>query len=151
VTNNHTAHDVHAQHMCPATRIIGAPARGPKLGSDVRDGVVWPWCKTPKASGGSAESPPAPHACYPWHRRKHFLPACAGLMCVHVDASALRAPVWYLAWCETQPCQKLKSNDGRFKLSNRMLKPSLIKTCTNGCTLKGTAWSPPRCSLHFSC
>ena len=38
--------------------------------SDGRDGVVWPWCRTPKASGGSAhrstESPPVPHACVLW-------------------------------------------------------------------------------------
>jgi hypothetical protein len=42
-------------------RIIGGE-------TDERDGVVCPWCRTPKASGGSAhrsaESPPAPHACY---------------------------------------------------------------------------------------
>jgi hypothetical protein len=41
-----------------------------------------PYCRTPEASGGSArrsaESPPAPHACY---GRKHFSPACAGVMC----------------------------------------------------------------------
>jgi hypothetical protein len=70
---NHTAHTTHTQHIQPHVSLGG---------SDGRDGVVWPWCRTPKASGGSAprsaESSPAPHACY---GREHFSPACGGVMC----------------------------------------------------------------------
>jgi hypothetical protein len=53
VTKMITSHDTHTEG--------GAEAMG-------RDGMVWPWCRTPEASGASArmsaESPPAPHACY---------------------------------------------------------------------------------------
>ena len=82
IGKNHSMHQFHNTHSTS----VQSHAMGHTHhwgGSDGCDGVVWPWCRSPKKSGRSApmsaECPPAPHARSAGstsHRR------VAGVMCV---------------------------------------------------------------------